>query len=270
MLKCLKTQQVESEEQIGNRDWVSSFQLDFKKRFINLLSYEFRDLEVGLCLEILDPSQMLAQGLQEKGDASSDTANLKLAQDKTKDAIGMFLNPFDLKRLDAYARNLADFHIIMDLLPWVSYLFFDQKLQNFRMSYSQCAILLGMGLQHKDVDMVSQELNIPVSQVLALFNKSIRKFNNHFKKADEAEIERSMNPKPKPGAAAKMHQQLEELQPIKKNISEEIQDEGEKYIKEIETKNMQSSEDKGLKKKKNRKQGKYNFELDDIDEKQIS
>lgn len=50
-----------------------------------------------------------------------------------------------------------------------------------------------MGLQHKDVDQVSGELNIPVSQILALFNKAVRKFNNYFKKIYEEEIEKSFD-----------------------------------------------------------------------------
>lgn len=64
MVKALKTQEIEeekAEETVGNKNWVAGFSSDFKKRFINLLSYEFKDLEVGLGLEILDPSFILAQ-----------------------------------------------------------------------------------------------------------------------------------------------------------------------------------------------------------------
>jgi Possible tRNA binding domain len=40
-----------------------------------------------------------------------------------------------------------------------------------RLSYLQVAILLATGLQHRDVDAISAELDLPVNQVLAFFNK---------------------------------------------------------------------------------------------------
>ncbi|VDK25673.1 unnamed protein product [Anisakis simplex] len=47
------------------------------------------------------------------------------------------------------------------------------------MNVIQCAILLGIGLQHKTVDDLIKELDIPTNQVLALFNKSIRKMSEY-------------------------------------------------------------------------------------------
>jgi N-acetyltransferase 10 len=37
------------------------------------------------------------------------------------------------------------------------------------------AILTGLGLQHKTVDTLTQELELPANQLLALFNRSMRK-----------------------------------------------------------------------------------------------
>ena len=37
------------------------------------------------------------------------------------------------------------------------------------------AILTGLGLQHKTVDSLTQELELPANQLLALFNRSMRK-----------------------------------------------------------------------------------------------
>ena len=39
-------------------------------------------------------------------------------------------------------------------------------------------MLLALGLQHKGVDVLTKELDLPATQVLALFNKSIRKMVN--------------------------------------------------------------------------------------------
>ncbi len=46
-----------------------------------------------------------------------------------------------------------------------------------------------MGLQHKSVDLISEEMNIPVSQVLALFNKTLRKITTEIKSIYEKDIE---------------------------------------------------------------------------------
>jgi N-acetyltransferase 10 len=35
-----------------------------------------------------------------------------------------FISVFDLRRLDSYAKNMVDFHLVMDLVPTISKLFF--------------------------------------------------------------------------------------------------------------------------------------------------
>ena len=45
-------------------------------------------------------------------------------------------------------------------------------------SYVLQAVLLALGLQHKGVDALTKELDLPATQVLALFNKTIRKLVN--------------------------------------------------------------------------------------------
>lgn len=41
-----------------------------------------------------------------------------------------FVSPFDMKRLDSYARNLVDFHLVLDLVPGMAQLYFDKLPQN--------------------------------------------------------------------------------------------------------------------------------------------
>lgn len=105
----------------------------------------------------------------------------------SKSELDVYFLPYDLKRLDIYARNMADYHLILDLLPTISRLFFLGKLEVKLTATMQkvygvlfwlqmqrnCsdrfmliqAILLGMGLQHKSVDTMANELGIPSSQV---------------------------------------------------------------------------------------------------------
>lgn len=107
-----------------------------------------------------------------------------------------YINLFDLKRLEAYSKNLVDYRLITDLLPIISQVYFQNKLsKSLKLSYAQAAILIGLGLQYKPVDNVSEELKLPGSQSLALFNKAMRKFTNHFKSIYESDIEKTIKSK---------------------------------------------------------------------------
>ncbi len=69
-----------------------------------------------------------------------------------------------------YANNTVDHHLTMDLLPSLARAYFAQRLPA-TMSHGQAAILAVLGLQQRDVTTIERELNLPSSQVLALFNK---------------------------------------------------------------------------------------------------
>lgn len=64
--------------------------------------------------------------------------------------------------------------MIGDLLPRVAALVFDGAL-DVSLSALQLALLVGMGLQRKDVEDVAAEVRMPVQQVLAMLNKAVRK-----------------------------------------------------------------------------------------------
>jgi N-acetyltransferase 10 len=88
--------------------------------------------------------------------------------------LSVHLSYHDLQRLELYTRNLCDYHLILDLLPTLATLLFQHRLAT-RLSPLQAAILLGVGLQHRDVDSLVEELELPANQVLAFFNKTVRK-----------------------------------------------------------------------------------------------
>lgn len=77
----------------------------------------------------------------------------------------------------------------MDLVPVLAKFFFDKKF-NIKLAYSQAAILLGIGLQYKNFDDISKELNIQTGQLMALFNKLMKKITNQIKLLYEKEIDR--------------------------------------------------------------------------------
>ena len=81
----------------------------------------------------------------------------------------------DLRRLEAYANNLIDYPVVADLVPALARLYFMNRLpEDLTISAVQRVILLGVGLQKKEIDVVSEELTLPTSQTLALFTKAVR------------------------------------------------------------------------------------------------
>jgi N-acetyltransferase 10 len=52
---------------------------------------------------------------------------------------------------------------------------FEKRFPTIKLSYLQSAIMLSQGLQHKSIDSVAAELELPARQLLALFNKAVRK-----------------------------------------------------------------------------------------------
>lgn len=61
------------------------------------------------------------------------------------------------------------------------------------MSYTQSAILLGLGLQYKSVEDLQIDLNLQANQLLPLFNKGIRKFTRVFREVFEREIAKELD-----------------------------------------------------------------------------
>jgi N-acetyltransferase 10 len=89
--------------------------------------------------------------------------------------LSVHLSHHDLQRLELYSRNMVDHHMILDTLPILTTLLFQGRLPDIKLSYLQVAIVLAIGLQHRDVDSIGAELDLPANQVLAFFNKTVRK-----------------------------------------------------------------------------------------------
>ncbi|VDC00414.1 unnamed protein product [Peniophora sp. CBMAI 1063] len=191
-------------------EWLGEFAKDFRRRFVQLLSYKFREFGAVLGLSVLEAAN--------SGVALLSTPPSPL----TVSELDFMLSPFDLKRLEAYAANQLDYHVVLDLLPALGSLYFESRLgADVRLSAIQGAILLGMGLQRKSVEEVESELQLPVSQTLALFVKLIRKITNRLqelkKEAIAADIpDKSAAPalpvaeKPKEGAAKAIEMELDQ------------------------------------------------------------
>jgi len=183
----------------GNKiKWLNPFLADFKKRLITLFSYEFRAFPLKLALSLIDP-QINSTTNDNKDDeldaipceTGSNLALLeKSAKGLTRSTLDVFISQYDYKRLEMYTKNLVKYQMILDLVPTLSKFFFLKKFENLKLSYIQAAILLGLGLQFKSFDSIAEELNIQTNQLLAMFNKMIKKFTNAIKQIYEFEIEK--------------------------------------------------------------------------------
>lgn len=162
--------------------WLGEFAKDFRRRFISLLSFKFREFGSVMGLSVLEAANAGVKYLE-----AAQLSGLTSAE------LSFLMTPFDLKRLESYAQNSLDYHVILDLLPTVASLYFEKRLgDGIRLSAIQSSLLLGMGLQRKTVEEVEIELQLPVSQALALFVKLIRKITTKLQDIQKAAISASI------------------------------------------------------------------------------
>ncbi|KAB2635271.1 hypothetical protein D8674_025805 [Pyrus ussuriensis x Pyrus communis] len=160
VLKSLKNDELETSD-------FRPFYLDFRRRFLRLLGYSFRTMDYRLAMSILDPK-----------------INYKDVEPKSSTADGFLrsitdlLSPYDMKRLEAYTSSLADFHMILDLVPTLSHLYFQEKLP-VTLTGAQASILLCIGLQNQDISYIEGLMKLERQQILSLFIKVMKKFHKY-------------------------------------------------------------------------------------------
>ncbi|XP_012286930.1 RNA cytidine acetyltransferase [Orussus abietinus] len=159
----------------NDAEWLKAYWEDFRRRFISLLSYSFNKFSPSLALSILSNKAV-----------SGSTSVL------TKEVLDVYFTKYDLKRLEIYSNNMADYHLIMDLLPTLARLYFLNLMGDTHFSPVQCTILLGLGLQHKTINQLSENLGLPASQLLGLFNRVIRKAISYLNGIAENFVENTM------------------------------------------------------------------------------
>ena len=167
----------------NDSSWLGLYAQDFQKRFLTLLSYQFRNFPSVQSLSISESASRASTG---------DTSTKK---GLSKAGLDEIFTPFDLARLDSYANNMLDYHVILDLMPAMAILYFTSRLStppcNVNLSGVQQSILLAIGLQRKDLSEVEKELNVASSQLLAMFVKVVRKISTAFRALQEKAVEES-------------------------------------------------------------------------------
>ena len=56
MIKPLKRIAEDDLLQVTEKSWIHNFNSDFKRRFLSLMSFDFRTFDLTLCIGILDPN----------------------------------------------------------------------------------------------------------------------------------------------------------------------------------------------------------------------
>ncbi|KAI9784774.1 MAG: killer toxin resistant protein [Geoglossum umbratile] len=213
--------------------WLGAFTKDFHRRFISLLSYQFSTFPSILALSIDESAN---------NGSKLDTSNPPLPL--TKSELDTLLSPFDLKRLESYANNMLDYHVILDLVPTIAALYFSGRLKlHLRLSGVQASILLAIGLQRKSMDDVEKELSLPASQVMAMFVKIVRKVANFFRELLSNAIISSSEvldaPQVSRTNASGVHDDEvvdERFEPLAQPLDEDLEEGGDEALRELREK----------------------------------
>ncbi|KAL3492944.1 GNAT acetyltransferase 2-domain-containing protein [Aspergillus germanicus] len=218
----------------GSNDasWLGAFSRDFHRRFVSLLSYQFRAFPTILSLSI---GESAAAGA--KLDTSLTPPPLR------KSDLDAVFSPFDLKRLDSYANNLLDYHVILDLVPTIATWYFSGRISgSVTLSGVQQSILLAIGLQRKTFDDLEKEhTTVQSSQLLAMFLKIIRKVSTHFRSLVEGAVADTLPAEQIASAQAAGDAHDEEVveerfKPLETSLDDELRQGGEEVNAELREK----------------------------------
>ncbi len=224
--------------------WLSAYASDFHKRFLTLLSYQFRTFPSIQSLSISES----AKNANSNTKALSQPVSTPLSVGELESAF----SPFDLARLDSYANNMLDYHVILDLLPQIALFYFTGRLKPaVSLSGVQQAILLAIGLQRKVLEDVEQELGVPASQLLAMFVKVVRKVSSHFRTLKEGAVAKNMpaldaggrsdvrddaDAIGRDGRAGKSNSATQRFEPLSQSLSDELAEGGQEVDRQMKEK----------------------------------
>ena len=212
---------------------LGAFSRDFHNRFLKLLKYQFKDFAAVLALSIDESAN--------KGSKLEISSQPHLF---TKSELDRLMSPFDLKRLESYANNMLDYHVILDLIPDLAKAYFTGQLKSgINLTGIQQAILLAVGLQCKDLTSIEQELNLPSSQLLAMFIKIMRKMSSHFGALVSGAHEASMPKRENIGvsredASGALDDEIVDNRfvPLERDLEEELEEGGDEALKALREK----------------------------------
>lgn len=229
--------------------WLGAFAADFRRRFISLLGFRFRDITSVSALSVLEAATAgINSGANDDDEKDGGEQELSFAEIRT------LLSPFDMKRLLAFGNNIVDYTVILDLLPTIASLYFNNRLfasdtiatgavvggeedtaaynddgikTQLKLSGIQSATLLALGLQRKDPTEIEREMGLPTAQALALFVKAVRRITACLQRVEKAHHAREMAAaKQANGGSRSTTLQERKWEPIAQSVEEELKEAG--------------------------------------------
>ncbi|XP_068651876.1 RNA cytidine acetyltransferase 1-like [Aristolochia californica] len=180
VLKPLNNIEIEVEAS-GEWGFFGPFYQDFRRRFARLLGSTFRCLDVGLAMSILNPKINFTEE-----ESTSSVANSTFMSPKE------ILSPYDMKRLEAYTNNLADYHMILDIAPILAHQYFQGNIP-VTLTPVQASILLCLGLQNQDLTYVEGQMKkLDRKMILSGFIKVMKKFYKYLYNLASSEMDASL------------------------------------------------------------------------------
>ncbi|XP_054263495.1 RNA cytidine acetyltransferase [Macrosteles quadrilineatus] len=207
--------------------WLAEYWQDFRRRFVSLLAFQFRTFPTSLALSVIVNK---AVSVTQKS--------------LTKPEMDVLLTKYDIKRLEMYCNNLVDYHLVVDLLPTLARLYFLNKMGDVHLSAVQAALLLGMGLQHKVVDSLATELELPASQLLGLFNRSQRRMVSFLVSLLESSVAETMTTAPA-GTVERLNPVQESLSHELDSAAQELKKKQDEELKKLKKQNLSQYAIKG-------------------------
>lgn len=193
VIKELPTRGMEDAPHAG---WSEAYKLDYRRRLLSMLGYTFSKMDIALALSIVDPDKEFAASAKASEDLDGQSSGFREVYGSSalgsQELLSAYLTLYDMKRLELYSRNMVDYHLIMDTLPVIARLFFLGRLSDCRLSALQVSILLAVGLQHRTMDDICAVMQLPINQILAFFNKAIRKISAALRKIVEGSVVESI------------------------------------------------------------------------------
>lgn len=141
---------------------------------------------------------------------------------------------------------MLDYHVIVDMVPLIAHLYFVGRLrESVKLAGVQQAVLMAIGLQRKTIDDIERELNLPPAQVLAMFQKTIRKVATCFRQLLSQAISETLpdemgKPKRKKNEVEGVDGQMEDhFNPVEQTLADDLEEGGAKVMHDLKLKEQQ-------------------------------
>lgn len=199
-------------------DWLTSFFKEFRGDFLELLVHQFRSFSPQLALSIV-------RAMKNNKDKSIDRQVI------TKEELNkFFLTSRKLAILELYSKTLVDYHQVIPLMFRLSKLYFlDWLPESVDLSAVQATILLAIGIQGRSVNQTAAQLNLEPTQLLGLFNRSVKKLEAALLTIEEKAIEEEVDQDICPEIG--QTEDLTRLEPMKVSLDYELNKEAKKMKK---------------------------------------